>query len=158
MFQLGLFFDRQPDFQPYFFVVGTQSNSSILSNFRCGRGYSGVSPGNGFCPVGGEIRCSLSLWTAIPVDRGTAGDGVLPPLKIFLPPPLQLSMPKTELFLGPFSSFLLPEQIKKPITYTTAPAGRPSPRWCSFWFVYVTGFYCFSQYSLFSWRSHEGVL
>ena len=58
-----LFFDRQPDFQPYFFVVGTQSNSSILSNFRRGRGYSGVSPGNGFCPVGGEIRCSLSLWT-----------------------------------------------------------------------------------------------
>ena len=153
MFQLGLFFDRQPDFQPYFFVVGTQSNSSILSNFRCGRGYSGVSPGNGFCPVGGEIRCSLSLWT-----------GEQRVMVFYLHsrfsshPPLQLSMPKTELFLGPFSSFLLPEQIKKPITYTTAPAGRPSPRWCSFWFVYVTGFYCFNQYSLFSWRSHEGVL
>ena len=31
---------------------------------------------------------------------------------------------------------------KKPATYTTAPAGWPSPRWCSFWFVYVTGLYC----------------
>ena len=38
-------------------------------------------------------------------------------------------------------------------TSRTAP-----PRWCSFWFVYVTGFTCFSQYSLFSWRSRVGVL
>ena len=65
MLQLGLFFDRQSDFQPYFFVVGTQNNSSILSDFRRGRGYSGVSPGNGFCTLGGEIRCSLSPWTGI---------------------------------------------------------------------------------------------
>ena len=46
---------------------------------------------------------------------------------------------------------------KKPVTYTTTPAGRSPPRWCSFWFVYVTGFTCFSQYSLFSWRSRKGV-
>ena len=31
---------------------------------------------------------------------------------------------------------------KKPATYTTAPAGWPSPRWGSFWCVYVTGLYC----------------
>lgn len=49
-------------------------------------------------------------------------------------------------------------QIKKPVTYTTAPEGRPPPRWCSFWIVYVTGFYYSNQYSLFSWRSREGVL
>lgn len=71
---------------------------------------------------------------------------------------LQLSMPKTELFSWVFFKFLLPEQIKKPVTYTTAPAGWPSPRWCSFWFVYVTGFVCINQTSLFSWRSYEGVL
>ena len=49
-------------------------------------------------------------------------------------------------------------QRKKPVAYTTTPAGWPSPRWCSFWFVYITGFYCFNQYSLFSWRSLVGAL
>ena len=63
MFQFGFFFVGQSDFHPYFFIVSTQIDSSVLLDFRRGRGYSGVSLGNGFCPLGGEIRCSLSLWT-----------------------------------------------------------------------------------------------
>ena len=54
-------------------------------------------------------------------------------------------------FLSLFQGFWLLGQIKKPVTYTTTPAGRPMPRWCSFWFVYVTGFHCSNQFSLFSW-------
>ena len=38
-------------------------------------------------------------------------------------------------------------------TSRTAP-----PRWCSFWFVYVTGFICINQINLFSWRSLMEVL
>ena len=74
-----------------------------------GGGIQGASPGFGFCPVGGKIRCSLSLWTgqqrvtvfcchlgfssypllqlsmpAIPVDRATAGNSVLLSLRLFL--------------------------------------------------------------------------
>ncbi len=64
-FQLDLFFFDQSDFQPEFFIVRTQNDSSILSDFHYRRGYSGFSPGNGFCPLRGEIRCSLSLWIGL---------------------------------------------------------------------------------------------
>ena len=61
MFQLGFFRFIQSDFQPYFFSFSTQNNSSILSDFRCGRGYSGGLPWGWILPRGGggEIRCSL---------------------------------------------------------------------------------------------------
>lgn len=70
---------------------------------------------------------------------GLNGDGTFAASQNFPPTPYyNFQCPKRNFFLGLFSSFLLPEQIKKPVTYTTAPAGRPSSRWCSFWFVYVT--------------------
>lgn len=66
MFQLGLFFLGQPDFQTGFFIARTQIDSSVLLDSGVNGGIQGASPGFGFCPMGGEIRCSLSLlslWT-----------------------------------------------------------------------------------------------
>ena len=136
-----LFFDRQSDFQPYCFAVGTQNNSSILSNFRRGRGYSGVSPGNGFCPVGGR-----NPMLAIPVDRVTAGNGVLPSRRIFIPSPTTTFGAQNGTFsLSHFQKFCSPRANKETGYIHNLTSRTALPCWCSFWFVYVTGFHCFKS-------------
>ena len=55
MFQLGLFFDRQSDFQPYFFIVRTRNDSSILYQiFAVGGGIQGSPLGMDFAPWGAK--------------------------------------------------------------------------------------------------------
>jgi hypothetical protein len=50
---------------------------------------------------------------AIPVDRGTAGDGVLPPLKIFLPPPTTTFNAQNGTFSWAFFKFFVARANKK---------------------------------------------
>ena len=118
-----------------------------------GGGIQGSPLGMDFAPGG------RNPMLAIPVDRATAGNSVLPPLRIFLPSSTTTFSAQNGTFFLRFSkNFVSLGQIKKPATYTTVPAGRSSPRWCLFWFVYVTGFICINQINLFSWRSLMEVL
>jgi hypothetical protein len=50
---------------------------------------------------------------AIHVDRGTAGDGVLPPLKIFLPPPTTTFNVQNGTFSWAFFKFFVARANKK---------------------------------------------
>lgn len=133
-FQLGLFFFGQCDFQTDFFIVRTQIDSSILSNFRCGRGYSGVSPGNGFWPVGGEVRCSLFLWTGYQRVRVFCCHSEFRSHLL-----LQLLTPRTEFFLEVSQKSCFPRANKETGYIHNRTSRMPSPRWCLFWFVYITG-------------------
>lgn len=147
MFQLGFFRFIQSDFQPYFFSFSTQNNSSILSDFRCGRGYSGGLPWGWILPRGGA-KSDARYSTRQGDFESPKGDGQS--RKARTPPHLllQLSMCKTELFHKTFWT-------KRSRSHTCRTSRTDCVLLDSVWFAYVTGFFRTKSVQTCSFGFHQ---